>query len=85
MRDFDDEERGEGLPCQLGDGRDAPYEGVLVADEVGVGLEAEDCPVAQDGFIEDLMKDQKYRFGEVETKRWRVSDVPVESKSRPKC
>jgi hypothetical protein len=46
VRDLDDEEGGERLPGELGDGRDGSDRGILVAGEVGVFLQTEDGAVA---------------------------------------
>ena len=56
MRDLYDQPGGEGLPGQLGDGRDGADEGVFVSCEIGVFLEVEDGAGAEDGLIKDLVR-----------------------------
>jgi hypothetical protein len=48
MGDFDDEEGGEWLPGQLGNGRDGPDHGVLIALEMGILLETKDGTISKD-------------------------------------
>ena len=65
MRDLDNENGGEGLPCQLGDRCNGSNEGVLVPGEVGVCLQTEDSSVAKDTLVEYLQevypdKDDEY-------------------------
>lgn len=55
-RDLDDEPSGEGLPPQLGNGRDGAHKGVLVTREVGILLEAEKSTGAQHSLVEHLQK-----------------------------
>lgn len=56
MRHLDDEERGKGLPCQLGNGGHGADEGVLIAHEARVFLEAVRGAVAEDGLVENLQE-----------------------------
>ena len=56
MGHFDNEDRGEGLPRELGNCGDRADEGVLVAFEAGVFLQTEDGAISENGFIEDLQK-----------------------------
>lgn len=80
MWHLDDQPGGEGLPGELGDGRDGADEGVLVSREVGVFLEVEDGAGAEDGLVEDLE-------GRISTlRRGRAFSVPVNvpAGSRPR-
>ena len=63
MGHFDNKDRGEWLPCKLGNWGDRADEGVLVAFEAGVFLKTEDGAISEDGFVEDLQKQ-----GSVQTK-----------------
>ena len=54
MRNLHDEDRREGLPCELGNWRDASNERVLVAFEMGILLETEDAAIPQHGLVQDL-------------------------------
>lgn len=54
MRDFDDEDGGEGLHCELCDGRDRADEGILAPFEMGVCLQTKDSAVTKHRFIKDL-------------------------------
>ncbi len=56
MGDFNNEDRGEWLPCELGNRGDRADEGVLVAFEACVSLQTEDGAVSEDGFVEDLQQ-----------------------------
>lgn len=54
MRHTHNQIHREGLPGQLGNGRNRPNERVLVPRQIGIGLQTKRCPVAQDGLVEDL-------------------------------
>lgn len=54
VRHLDDEPRGKGLPCELGDGSDGADHGVFISGQVAVCSEAMDGTVSEDGLIEDL-------------------------------
>lgn len=53
--DFDDEDRGHGLPSQLCGRRHGSDDGVLVSLEMGVFLQAEYHAEAEDDLVENLM------------------------------
>jgi hypothetical protein len=53
---FDNKDRGEWLPCELGNWGDRADEGVLVAFEAGVFLKTEDGAISENGLVKDLQK-----------------------------
>ena len=55
MRYLHDEEGRKGLPCQLCDGRDAAYHGVLIAREMVRFLKTEGGSISEDRLVKDLM------------------------------
>ena len=56
MGHFDNKDRGEWLPCELGNWGDRADEGVLVAFEAGVFLKTEDGAISENGLVKDLQK-----------------------------
>lgn len=54
MGNFDDEERGERLPGELGNGCNGADERVLVSGEVGVSLETKEGAISKHALVENL-------------------------------
>jgi hypothetical protein len=55
--DLDNQDHGEGLPCQLRNGCNGTNKRILVPREVGVFLKTENCTITKDWFIENLDED----------------------------
>jgi hypothetical protein len=62
--DFDDQDGREWLPGELGDGGNGSDEGVLVAGEMRVFLEAKDGAIAEHRLVEDLEEVDPHQDGQ---------------------
>ena len=56
VRYFDNEDRGEGLPCELRNWCNRADEGVLIAFEACVFLQTEDRTIPKDRLVENLQR-----------------------------
>ena len=81
MWHFDDQDRGEWLPCQLCDRSDRADQGVFIVDEVGVLLESKYRAISENRFVENLKEEIS---ANVSTKQ-SVKHIPEGSKPRQEC
>ena len=63
MRNLDNQDRGEGLPCELSDWGDGSNQRILIPGEMGVFLEAEESSIAQNALIQDLKEIDPHENG----------------------